>query len=344
MSKTYRVGVVIVAYGHEAHIPFILRSLIAQAQRGDRFVVVDNHPERRSAAAAAQFDGVEVIEADNDGFSSGCNTGAARVADDVDVLFFLNPDTLPGDNVLDVVRGGCATDYAAWMPLLVLPDETVNSAGNVVHISGLSWCDGYLDAHSKHTTSTPITVLSGACAAVRTDWWRRLGGMSETYFLYYEDTDLSTRLLLAGGTIGLLPQATVTHDYDFEKGTYKWLYLERNRWVYMLQTWPTAVLAVLGLQLIAVELGLWVVAVAQRRFLLKVRASLQLVRLLPTIMRERRRIQAQRTCSAADFFQTLTYRLDAPQLGRIGQIAIVRAFFTGYYRLAGKLLRVRHMR
>jgi GT2 family glycosyltransferase len=340
MLKTNRVGVVIVSYGHQGELPKILKSLLKQKRPSDQVVVVDNHPDQKGAQAAQKFSEVKVIKAKNKGFSHGCNVGANSIIDDVDVLFFLNPDTLPSYDVLHTVRSGGGSRYAAWMPLLKLPDGRVNSAGNVVHISGLSWCDGYLNRADKYDEEKNITVLSGACAAIKVEWWKKLNGMGESYFLYYEDTDLSTRILLEGGEIALLPQSYVTHDYDYEKGMHKWLYLERNRCIYILQTWPTAVIAVLGLQLALIEIGLWLVAVRQKRFWLKVKSTKMFFAILPKVLRDRKKIQLTRKIKAYDFLQTLTYKLDTPLLEGVGNNILVNFFFFSYFKVASAILAI----
>jgi len=73
--------------------------------------------------------------------------------------------------------------------------------------------------------------------------WQQLGGFADDYFMYHEDVDLSLRLRLAGGRIGVIPDARVDHDYDFDKGPAKWRVLERNRWATLLRTYPAPLLA-----------------------------------------------------------------------------------------------------
>jgi GT2 family glycosyltransferase len=43
------------------------------------------------------------------------------------------------------------------------------------------------------------------------DWWTRLGGFDERYFMYGEDVDLSMRARAAGGRVLITPDATVSH-------------------------------------------------------------------------------------------------------------------------------------
>jgi len=334
MAVSNRVGVVIVSYGHEDQLFDLLGSITTQMKKTDKVVLVDNHPNRKGADVGRKFKQILVIEADNKGFSNGCNIGAEAVIHNVDALFFLNPDTKPSNNVLDVIRGVDTNEYAAWMPLLVLPDGRVNSAGNVVHTSGLSWCDGYKRLPEEYEKIVNISVLSGACAVVGTEWWDKLNGISEDYFLYYEDTDLSTRILLSGGHMGLFTDGLVEHDYDYAKGTHKWMYIERNRPIYIIRTWPTGVIIVLALQLFLVGIGLWLVAILQGRFKSKVRSLIMFARVLPVTLKQRKAIQSTRKISSYEFMRSLVYKLNTPVLGKLGEDPVVEFLFMVYYKFA----------
>ena len=107
-----------------------------------------------------------------------------------------------------------------------------------------------------------VGYLSGACFAVRREAFDAVGGFDASYFLYHEDLDLSLRLRLAGGRLGVEPDARVEHDYEFVKGDYKWELMERNRWATLVRTWPGPVLAVVAPALLATELAIWLAAAA----------------------------------------------------------------------------------
>jgi len=53
--------------------------------------------------------------------------------------------------------------------------------------------------------------LQGSCLLLRVDAIRPLGGFDERFFLFYEDVDLSRRLVQAGWGLGICPEATVVH-------------------------------------------------------------------------------------------------------------------------------------
>lgn len=334
------LGIVIVSYGHEADVQRCVQSFLPQLSEGDRVVIVDNKKPWIFAENVSFDDSrIRVIEHDNGGFAAGCNVGAAEL--DTDVVFLLNPDTVVEDpTLLDSMREMADGEYAAWMPYLLLADTgKVNSAGNALHISGLSWVNG-LDSEPDYTAGiSDIAIASGACLAVKKSWWDKLGGMEERYFMYHEDTDFSARILLAGGRIGLVHKAYVNHSYDYGKGDHKWIYMERNRILFALGTWPAPVVLVLLPQIIGVEAGLWLVAAKDNRLGLKVKSTVELLKSLPIIPSMRKKVQAETAISPRDFYKRMSWQLDNPNLGLANNSTVQRVYKT-YYTLAGVLLRV----
>ena len=152
--------------------------------------------------------------------------------------------------------------WGAWQGLVTSDNgESVNSAGGVVHFTGVAWAGG-AGRPLGEAPAGPMEVgfPSGACLAIPRERWELTGGFSEPYFLYHEDTDLGLRLRLAGLTVGIEPRAVSDHDYEFDKGAAKWRYLERNRWATVLRTYPTRLLVLLLPALLATELGLLAIA------------------------------------------------------------------------------------
>ena len=334
-NKPLRVGVVIVSYGHEKYLPNLVKLLRKQMRGGDKIVVVDNHPSQNAYNVAVGNKNIDyAIAADNNGFAAGCNEGARKILKFVDVLFFVNPDTRPKKGVIDVIRNADYSQFAAVMPLLILPDNTVNSTGNIMHISGLSWSDGYGKSVADFKSAQDVSILSGACMATTVSWWKKVGGaIPESYFLYYEDIDFCTLMLLKGGRLGLLPEGQIEHDYDYKKGSYKWLYIERNRPLYILRTWPLSVIIVLFIQLFFVGIGLWIVAIIQKRFKLKLKSFIMTIGALPSTLKQRHSIQKGRKISGYKFLQRMSYKLDTPMLGRLGSNKIITAIYFVYYKV-----------
>jgi len=151
-------------------------------------------------------------------------------------------------------------------------------------------------------------------------------------------------LRLAGGRLGLEPDARVEHDYEFAKGAYKWELMERNRWATLVRTWPGSVLAVALPALLATEAAIWVAAAGGGWLAAKRRATGAAIRSLPRWRRERAAIQAQRSISPAEFARWLAGDPSSPYLGAPARIPPLRAALRLYWRAARALLGLRRAR
>jgi GT2 family glycosyltransferase len=333
-----RVSVVVVTYNSSAAVAAALPSLVAQLDPADELVVVDNDSADDTLAVVRELaPGATVVQTGrNAGFAAGANAGAAAARGDL--LVFLNPDATPAPGFADAIRAPLRDDrgWSAWMGLVTAESgRVVNTNGGVVHFTGIAWA-GEAGAAAPGTLTGPreTAFLSGACLAVPRAEWDRVGGFAEAFFMYHEDVDLSLRLRLAGGRLGVEPSAVVDHDYEFAKGPEKWRALERNRWATIVRCYPGGLLLVLAPALAATELGLLAIAAAGGWLPQKLAAAGDTVRDLPRLVRERRDVQAGRAIPAAELARWLTPDLDSPFLGRAGRMRALRWGLRAYWRLA----------
>jgi GT2 family glycosyltransferase len=215
----------------------------------------------------------------------------------------------------------------------------INTSGGVLHFTGLGWA-GQLGepVSAAPARAREVGFLSGACLAVPTATWRALDGFPEYFFMYCEDVDLSLRLRLAGGRVGLVPSARVVHDYDFFKGERKWRLLERNRWATVLRCYPAPLLVLLAPGLLATEAAIWAAAARGGWLRMKALALLDLVALLPRLARERRGIQRGRRIGSHAFARGLVAELSSPYLGPAARSPVIARLLEGYLSLVLALL------
>jgi N-acetylglucosaminyl-diphospho-decaprenol L-rhamnosyltransferase len=282
----------------------------------------------------------------NLGFAAACNRGAAAATGEL--LCLLNPDAIPQPGWREAIERPLVDDagWAAWQALVTADaGRTVNTRGGVVHFTGIAWAGGAGEpvesagqpGESAVQAAEPGFV-SGACLAIRRATYAEAGALPEDFFLYQEDVDLSLRLRLAGGTLGVEPAARVDHDYEFAKGADKWRYLERNRWATLLRTYPALLLALLAPALLATELALVAVAAAGGWLPQKLRAWGETLVALPRLLRERRDIQARRAVDAGEFARALTAELDSPFLGAVGRSRALGLVLRAYWAVVLALI------
>jgi GT2 family glycosyltransferase len=317
-SPSVRVSVIVVTYRSAPALEALLPALERELEPQDELIIVDNDGSAEGVAATV------LRNADNVGFAAACNQGAAAATGDL--LVFLNPDAIPQPGFRAAIADGHGFD--AWMGL-VLDGDRINTSGGVVHFTAIAWA-----GHAEPAVRE-VGFLSGACLAVPRARWL---GFSPEFFMYHEDVDLSLRLRLAGARIGVVPDAVVDHDYAFAKGQTKWRMLERNRWATILRTYPTRLLVLTAPALLGLEIALWPAAVAGGWAGPKARATADVLRSLPRLLRERRAIQAGRTISGRAFADGLTAELSSPYLGAIGRNRVVAGGLRAYWALVRALL------
>ena len=321
-----------------------LPALLGELSPADEVIVVDNASTDGTAdAVTASVPIATVIRHDsNTGFAAGAVRGAGAATGDL--LVFLNPDAIvqPGfrEAILSPIRDG--RGWAAWQGLVTMEGGTlVNTSGGVVHFTGVSWAgEAGQPVGEVGLEPREVAFASGACLAVPAERWREQGGFSPEFFMYCEDADLALRLRLAGGRIGIEPGARVDHDYEFAKGSTKWRLLERNRWALLLRTYPGVLLWLVAPALAATELALWAVALADGWARQKLLATVDVIRSLPRLRRERRAIQSGRRVRASEFAAFLTPELSSTYLGPLAKSSLLGAALRAYWTVVRGLLRL----
>jgi GT2 family glycosyltransferase len=137
----------------------------------------------------------------------------------------LNPDvTVPAgflDAVLEVVADtGRAEPYAGVIGLrLCNPDGSLQGSCGRFPTLG-STLRGLLRRRAwrkcvalRLQERQQVDWVTGGCLLVRRACFEELGGLDESFFLYYEDVDFCRRAKLAGWQVWYEPRLTVTHHW-----------------------------------------------------------------------------------------------------------------------------------
>jgi GT2 family glycosyltransferase len=135
------------------------------------------------------------------------------------------------------------------------------------------------------------------------------GGFDESYFCYNEDVDLGFRLRLAGRACWYIPDAVVRHVGSAVTGAHSDFSLfhgHRNLvWTY-LKNMPSALLLRFLWQHLLLNLVTVAVLSVRYRSTALVRAKLSALKGLRRVLRQRRGIQAVRTCSNGELLAVMT--------------------------------------
>lgn len=303
-------------------------------------VLVDNGGGGPEIDAAETDKRVLLVEpGENLGFAAGCNLGAERASGET--LVFLNPDTvvLPGairelSQAVADPRVGIAM---ARLRLLAEP-ELLNSDGNVVHLTGLSWVGGYGQPASRLTEPREIAYPSGAAMAIRADTFRNLGRFTGELFMYLEDLELGWRARLHGLRVIVTPAADVLHDYDYARNPSKEHLIERNRLVFVGSAYSWRLLLLLAPLLGVAELGMVLLSLRRGWFRGKLAGWAWCVRHGRWLAEHRRQTQRLRRVSDRELTRYLTPSLDPGVVDLPWAIGPVNGLMAAYWRLVQRAL------
>lgn len=179
-----------------------------------RATVIDNVSGDGSLEMlAAEFPEVAVlVNRMRLGFGANHNQVLHRLASDGSArhALVLNDDTelAPGAVTRMVAALDRRPDLGAVVPT-VLDGQGRPSATRLAYPTARSWLRG--DRRDITELPDPHGWLQGACLALRVAALSQVGGFDERFFLFYEDVDLSRRLVEAGWALGTCPEATVVH-------------------------------------------------------------------------------------------------------------------------------------
>ena len=238
------VTVVVGAWRSAAPVDDCLRSVLPPGDvRPPSGLVVLNDADPATLAAVqpwtAHPDVSTVPLSRNTGFAGGVHAATSAVL--TPWMFLLNDDAQlePGalERLLRLLQEhpdpGSMAVVQASVRLADAEPRLTNSTGNQVSPDGYGYDRDWLVPWPPDRAGEEEPFgFCGAGALLRVSAVREVGGMDPRLFLYYEDTDLSWRLRLAGWRSSWCPTAVVTHRHgssSVEGSELFRFYNERNR-------------------------------------------------------------------------------------------------------------------
>jgi GT2 family glycosyltransferase len=313
-AATPAIAVVVVARNAGAYLEEVASCLAALTLKARRVIVVDNASSDGAVDAVAErYPDLEVIRPGaNVGFAAGNNAGA-RAAERCEWIALLNPDAFPEpdwlERLVETARG--RPDLAAIGSRLDranAPGE-LDGTGDVYHVSGLAWRRDHGRRIDEAAGGGEVFSVCAAAAIYRRDAFTAAGGFDESFFCYFEDTDLAFRLRLMGHRCWYEPSSVARHvgssttgvESDFtiyhSHRNLVWTYVKnmpgRLFWTYLAQH--------LLLNLLSV---VWFSLRGQARPILA--AKRDALRDLPRVLRQRRALQAERRVRADDLLRMMS--------------------------------------
>ncbi len=339
------LSVVVLAYGAEPYLGDAVRAVLASVD-GDgqsldlEVVLVDNGSSAEAIASVSGLPKVRVLTPEeNTGFAGGCNLGAAQTRGKY--LALVNSDAVVSENALvRLMETAAASGVGIATSSLRLAEapETINSAGNPLHVTGLVWAGAHGQPAARHREARPVACASGAALVLRRSLWEQLGGFAPEYFAYHEDTELSLRCWQRGLTVVYVPDSIVLHHYEFSRSPIKLYLVERNRLVLIATAYSGRLLLLLSPLLVGFEIAVALASVRGGWWAQKRAGWRWILSNLGWIRRRRRQLQAERNTSDRELADLFTARLDPSNVDLPAFMAVLNPLVSGYWSVVRRLL------
>ncbi len=231
---TPQLSVVIVNFcqwKNTARLTHQLRSSEAVRRGAAEVVIIDNHsPASGEADRLAKLSGVEVVKSGaNEGFAKAVNRGG--LGSRGEWVLLLNPDVTVDAGFLDEVLEHAGRFAAVDPDAGVIGFQMRNRDGTKQASAGafptlLRTLGGLVVPRSRRKCQhhnldrrRQVPWVTGGCLLVRRDCFEQLGGLDESFFLYYEDVDFCHRARAHGWGVWYDPGLQVTHHFPLHTRT-----------------------------------------------------------------------------------------------------------------------------
>lgn len=222
------ISVIIVNYKSWNHLQNCLESLkkIQQDDFSFEVIIVDNYSnDNQLKPFSSKFPEFRFfLNSGNTGFSHGNNLGATHA--NGKHLLFLNPDTIVNKHALltmlqlavknsnfgiiscsKLKPDGKPEKETRLFPKLYTMFGVLRIIYNLIQKQNIS---------KRFSNNKQIIFpdwVSGSIIFMRKDWFTKVNGWDEDYWLYLEDVDLCKRVSNAGGKIALTRTANIIHNH-----------------------------------------------------------------------------------------------------------------------------------
>lgn len=166
-------------------------------------VLTDKHPEKLLVLKNAK----------NYGFAGGVNTGIRyAIKENFDAVALFNNDAIADPAWLENLEKNLSEETPVVTGLLLHEDgKTIDSTGDFYS----SWGIGFPRSRDTEAKNAPesgyVFSASGGASLYKLDTLKSIGLFDETFFAYYEDTDISFRAQLAGHKVFYTKEAIAYH-------------------------------------------------------------------------------------------------------------------------------------
>jgi len=239
-----KLAIILVNYNGIEYNINCINSILDSSFKNFEIIVVDNDSKDGSVEELERVfnNKITLIKLnDNLGFSGANNIGIEYAKENnFDYIMLLNNDTVIDKDMISIM-----IESSKYHNCLVSPKIYYYDNKNIIWSAGgtINWKKGLPiqygineEDENENGKLMNIEFATGCCLLIPIEAINDVGFLSEEYFLYYEDTDYSCRVINAGHKILYNSEAIMYHKVSASTGGEKslmyWYYMTRNRLIF----------------------------------------------------------------------------------------------------------------
>lgn len=238
MKEAPLVSVLILTYDHTDLLKNCLDSALKSDYPNLEFIVSDNGSKEDIAGFIKKNYPNEKIQTvklkENKGLTGGFNYGYSFCTGSY-IMILSNDTRINKDAIskmIEMIEKDPAIGIISPKIIQMKDPKHFHHAGSFITFSGLLYHYGLLQDinNKKYQKSYYVFSCNGAGFLIRKEAAKRCGLFEQDFYIYYEESDLSHRVWLAGYTIVYCPRAYIWHLWGATMGAGPeiWYYNHRN--------------------------------------------------------------------------------------------------------------------
>ena len=244
-DKKGKVAIILLNYNGASDTIECIESIKHSVYTNYEIIVVDNCSTDNSVEQLEKYsinaDFTLIRSKKNNGFSAGNNIGIKDIIKkDFDYVLLLNNDTLVSPDFLEKLINGFNCSNSCGVTIAKIYYENDRdiiwyAGGNLNFRTSRTehWNYNKKDAF-EIKKPCKVSFATGCCMCLSKDVIKKVGLMDEDYFLYEEDADYCSRILMNGFDIYYIPDSVIYHKVSKSTGNASPLsqyYLVRNKYL-----------------------------------------------------------------------------------------------------------------
>ncbi|MFX0035973.1 MAG: glycosyltransferase family 2 protein [Candidatus Hermodarchaeota archaeon] len=289
-------------------------------------VIVDNMSKDSSIDIIKSYEkdiNIKLVKNNvNRGFAEACNSGVNL--SNGKFIFITNQDVIfPSDifiKLQKIYRNFKKDLEIVISPALIFENGRIHYFGAKNHFLGFSYTPELGQRLPKNKIVKVTQRFSGGALFIKKDFFLKMGGFDESFFMYYEDTDLSLKILRNGYKIFTTNDPFLIHQKSHQTlNDFQYFFLERNRFIVLVKNVDK--LRKLVPFIIIIELSLLFHSIFIRKFKLRIKIYLDLLLNIEYLKKLREKSKKEGTLLS---YQNLSKNLDPILLGKLQNLNVIK--------------------